>query len=441
MRIPGGTLALLALMACGPSSAPPAPPVVTSAEPPRAGIGPTPAPVVATEPALVLHDEIDTEPPDPCAVWSAESVVRFVPLCDVHESERFYPWPGNVVELPSEAGLGSCHDLALTVHASATPGVACPVRALRLTEANTRVHGAGRYDSVQIGVLDLPIAVSAATLESIRGVAADRIALSLYLDESAHPFDLARLAPLAERLTALFLHGSAPIDLAGLPQMPHLVTLVIAGPARRISGIASLARQPELIGLGLHGEVSPEEGAAIAQLHLRDLGWVGNHPLVLPQLTGIESLRIAGTYPNLAAIRGWTSLRRLVLTETSSDLGLAHVTGMASLRVLSVPLGGLGARSVRALARRTDLTSLVIHFSEGDELPEPPAAPTEDEPFVLEAPPTPSPWTALTPLTRLEGLDLDVTDWSMLPIGEPRWLRWLCRHHEALRHDEACPGR
>ena len=193
------------------------------------------------------------------------------------------------------------------------------------------------------------------------------------------------------------------------------------------------------MGLGLYASVSREEASALTGLRLRDLGWSGNHPLVLPQLRGIESLRIAGTAPNLHAIRSWTGLRRLVLSGTSSDLALANVTGMPSLRVLSLPVVGLGAATVRVLAARTDLVSLILHFAEGDaELSEPAPVSDDARSLALEAPVPASPWTALAPLTRLGALELDVTDCCVLPLDEPIWLRWLCHHHDAMRQQEVC---
>jgi hypothetical protein len=216
-------------------------------------------------PAPAPPEPTPIPPTDPCGNW-LEDVIAWVPPCDVHEAEHFHPWPGGAVELPDDAGLGTCHDW--TVRTSEAEG--CATHVVRL---GTPLDGATAQRVAAVDPTGAPLVVQ------------------------FFGADLSLLAPIAGAIAVLFVHAEGPVDLSTLPVLPSARTVVVEAGA--LTGLASLASQPALEGLGLWGEVTADEAAALASLHLRDLGWSGNHPLVLPRLTGVESLRIEGTFPSL----------------------------------------------------------------------------------------------------------------------------------------------
>lgn len=304
---------------------------------------------------------------DECVAPSgAEPSIRHRPPCDVAPSTVFWRWPGNIAVMPSEAGLGSCHDDDVWFPA---PSAGCdPAPIVQIGEHGTArtLSGDERVPArwaavVQVGATELTVRFTDAIAAEIDRVTGPRAVLAVRVPG---PLDLAVLAPVADRLVGLLVtswpdDSGSPLDLSRLPPMPQLRTLEVAGGSVR--GLRSLGRHPRLAGLALDCDLDSEEIAALTELPgLVALSISGDHPATLRALPELQTLHVRGSEANLRALTRHRRLSTLVLRGPVEDGALRWVRRLRSLRRLSLGVEGYTDRGARHLRGARQLRTVVV---------------------------------------------------------------------------------
>jgi hypothetical protein len=365
----------LLCLAC--ASAPPAPANVPVAE-----IAPAvETPRIEDPEARIGELAITTAeaPIDPACFEPEQSplLIPYDPPCDFAPITHFWRWPGNVVVVPGEAGLGSCHDYDYLFPARSET---CPEIELVREVAAGDPSEARSALVVQLGSVAMPGYPSVGTLREIDRIGAERFVLSL---EIHHALDLSLLAPFADRLVALFLgwhcqEERCDVDLATLPALPNLRSLSIGTSVGNVRGIASLARHAALRALGIGADLDATQEAALGALgSIEELRVSADVPAALAAMRGLERLHFHASEVNVRAITSHPRLELLVADGAISDAALANIARMRALRELRIEIGAMTDAGARSLRRARTLRSLIVHvpperFEDGAEVATPP---------------------------------------------------------------------
>ncbi len=307
---------------------------------------------------------------DACvAAVGADPLVVERPGCVYPPAGVFWRWPGNVVVVPSEPGLGTCHDDAVEFPARTATCAPAPRVSVEEPGVARSRDGAAVLDHaaavVQVGITEMPVAMTRALLAEVDRVAGPRVALRLVVTRR---FDLAWLAPIADRLVFLDLEilgwdEDAPSELSldRLPPMPQLETLWVAFDGH-VTDLSRLRTFPALRGLAVGPVVDPGELAAIAALEgLEVLAIPGEHPRLLRRLRRLRRAQVDGTLANVRALERLPRLSSLALQGVIGDDALTRAALIPSLRHLAFGLDGYSGRAADRVRHAHRLETIVVH--------------------------------------------------------------------------------
>lgn len=344
---------------------------------------PTPQPRKASD-----QPRCATAPP-----WVAEKVFPHIDCTGVMNLD--WPRAGNILSIGTQAGLGSCHQTFPLVDRREAPR---PSVAADLGDGGHIFSHAG---SVGVDLWDMDCSDLEKLLENnpaafdtilvdggpesiggplkslspelvgaLDGLAADELILDVALMNDSELSRLERLAPKLHGLRISFLDESAPIDidLSGLPEMPCLRLLSLAGGYEAtVRNVSKLGAYSSLRHLSISGLLSADEVGAFEGLdQIEELSLFLHKGTVWPNLgkmKGLKSLR--ANEEALDRLQGLSNLERLIAGDVD-DADLQRIGALSKLKGLEVYLGEVTEKGLEHLDKLRSLRAIHVGLPEGD---------------------------------------------------------------------------